>query len=95
MENDKKIYEFCEKRWDHYERKDNGYYPSKHDSKVLEEAGNEFGITSAEVEKAFNSISAMKANLEVLGLTQEQKLEMARQILKGNKETPWGQGLED
>lgn len=88
------IYNYCEERWDYYEKRDGGYYPSKHDNTVLNEAANKFNITSKEAERAYSKISSEKANKMVKGLSKKQIVAKTEEIVRGNKETPWGMGLD-
>ena len=84
------IYNYCENRWDHYEKADKGYYPSKHDKKVLEDASTHFSITVEEAYQSHKLIAKTIADKEMKGLTEEEKVELFEKILRNNKETPWG-----
>lgn len=90
MAKELEVYEFCEQRWDYYEKRDNGYYPSKHDKLVFNEASEKFQLSVKEVERAFNKIAKLKADMEIGNMTKEQMKEKFKEILEGNKETPWG-----
>lgn len=94
MSKDFEIYTFCESRWNYYEKRDKGYFPSKHDSLVFEEASRHFNISLEEVEKSFNKIAKLKADQEVKNMTKKQMVDTFENILRNNKETPWGQELD-
>ena len=85
------IYNYCRQRWNYYENRDGGYYPSKHDSKVLEETASYFSLSIQEVEDAFNKVDKIKVNEMMKKLTLEQKMQLGVNILEGNAESPWGQ----
>lgn len=91
--NDLEVYNYCEKRWDYYEERDGGYYPSKHDNLVFLDAKEKFNITENEVRNSFNKISKVRANEIVKNMNSEDKKNLLEKIIKNNKETPWGNGL--
>ncbi|NMM64374.1 hypothetical protein HBE96_17275 [Clostridium sp. P21] len=90
---DVQVYTYCKERWAFYEKLDGGYYPSKHDSVVLEEAAKKFNITSYKAEQIYSRVSAAKTNKECKNLNKEQMDQLLECIVRNNKETPWGQGL--
>ena len=94
MDKNIEIYNYCEERWDSYEKIDGGYYPSKHDSKVLSEAAQKFQITIEQAREAFNVIAKSKAELSVKNLNKNQINNLAEKVVRNNKETPWGMGLD-
>ncbi len=89
--NDNKIHDFCDARWKFYIAKDGAYYPSKHDKVVLQEAAQEFNISSEEAEQAFSRVSKQKAEAEVKGMSQTQIANALKNLVESNAETPWGQ----
>ncbi|AGK96770.1 hypothetical protein [Clostridium pasteurianum] len=89
-----KIWEYCENRWDFYKQKDGGYYPSKHDDVVLNEVADKFNISAKEVKCIFNKVSYDKAQDQIKGMTQEQIKNELEKVVRNNKETPWGKGLD-
>lgn len=87
----KNIHDFCDSRWQFYINRDGAYFPSKHDQVVLQEAANEFHITPEEAEQAFQRVAKVKADAEIKGMSKSQMVEMFKDIVEGNAETPWGQ----
>lgn len=85
------IHDFCDKRWKFCIDKDGAYYPSKHDKVVLQEAAIEFNITPEEAEQAFQKIAKIKADIEIKGMSKSKMVELFKDIVEGNAETPWGQ----
>lgn len=88
---DTDIYNFCDSRWNFYIAKDGSYYPSRHDKVVLQEAAQNFNISTEEAEQAFARVSKEKADAEIKGMSKTQMADLFRQIVEGNAETPWGQ----
>ena len=88
---DKKIHDFCDSRWKFYVSRDGFYYPSKHDKLVLQEAAQQFNITVEDAEQAFNRVAKAIADTEVKGMSRSQMVDMFKNIVEGNAETPWGQ----
>jgi len=90
MSNKKEIYNYCEALWDQYKLEDGGYFPSKHDKKVFQEAAEHFNMDSSEIEEIWHCVSKIEAGQQVKGLSKKQiKAEMF-DIVKDNAETPWG-----
>ncbi|AKA70164.1 hypothetical protein [Clostridium scatologenes] len=87
------IYTYCNERWAFYKKIDGGYYPSKHDSVVLEEVAKKFNITPEKAEKIYRKIVATKTVKQCKGLTNKEKDKLLEDIVRDNKETPWGQGI--
>lgn len=85
----KGIYNYCIKKWDELKEKDEGYFPSKHDDVVFEDAAKHFNLTEDEVNKIFSEVSKEIADKNVKGLTQEEKLQQLKQIVRDNAENPW------
>lgn len=92
---DLKIYTYCIERWAFHKRLDKGYFPSKHDKIVLEEASKKFKITVEKVQKTFDRILQLKAKKEVKGMTQNEISEKIKEIVSENQETPWGRETEE
>lgn len=90
-DNDLAIHDFCEGRWEFYLKRDGGYFPSKHDGLVFQEAANEFNVTPEEAIQAFDRVSKVKAEAAVKGLSISQMRQKLIDIVEGNAETPWGQ----
>lgn len=84
------IHDFCESRWEFYLKRDGGYFPSKHDKLVFQEAANEFSITPEAALQAFDRVSKVKAEAAVKGLSISQMRQKLIDIVEGNAETPWG-----
>ncbi|WPC42925.1 hypothetical protein [Clostridium sp. JS66] len=90
---DLQVYSYCKERWAFYEKLDGGYYPSKHDSVVLEEAAKKFEITPQKADQIYSKVSAAKTSKECKNINKEQMDELLKGIVTKNKETPWRQGL--
>lgn len=89
--NQNEVYQYCQDRWDFYEVKDGGYYPSKHDHRVFEDAAQEFGMTSEAVMKVFDKIDKLHVQQQhIERMSKTQMAQMFDNIVKGNAETPWG-----
>lgn len=91
--NENAVYQFCQSKWDFYQAQDGGYYPSKHDPKVFNDASKKFDITSAEAKKIFNKIdhehvAAQQDKID--HMSKPQLAEALKKIVEGNAETPWG-----
>lgn len=90
-ESKEELHKFCVNRWDYYKDADGGYYPSRHDEKVITEAAEQFAISYEDAEKLFNEIDKEKADNLVKPMSKSEILKLFESILKNNAETPWGQ----
>lgn len=89
--NENAVYQFCQDRWDYYQAKDGGYYPSKHDPKVFEDVSKKFCITTEVAKEIFGKVD--KVHVQQQHIEKMSKAELAQmfdKIIKGNAETPWG-----
>ncbi len=62
---DSAIYEYCESLFDEYHKNDGGYYPSKHDALVFQNAALKFGISHEEVSEIYTAHSKSAAEIEM------------------------------
>lgn len=58
------IYEFVENKLIEFDKRDGGYYPSKHDGPAFRETANHFGIDIEVVERIYSSYGKMIAKKE-------------------------------
>lgn len=86
------IYEYCENLYDKYSKDDGGYYPSKHDKKVFEEASKHFDISLDKVKKIYNDMSKISANkwIKKKGkISKDDSLKYLSDIVKNNRDLPF------
>lgn len=87
----KEIYGYCELQWDKYESEDGGYFPSKHDKLVFQNAAIHFNMHVDDVYAAWETVSVVKARQPVGSMTREQIFSSLNGIVKGNAESPWSE----
>lgn len=90
------IFEYCESVYDELKKKDNGYYPSRHDKVVFERASSHFSMSQNEVERIYSDYTKQIAEIEMrkikkLPLKKQQKAmaDKFRDILCNNKDLPY------
>lgn len=93
---DREIFEFCEKSFEELKRRDNGYYPHKHDKAVFDSASEHFGISIEEVNKVYDSYTKVAAQIEMMKINRlpkkKRKAAMMRKmqdIVLNNKDLPF------
>lgn len=93
---DSAIFEYCETEYEKLNAKDNGYYPSKHDNIVFQNAANHFSMKQSEIEKIYMDYTKLLADIEIKKIKKlpinEQKIAMSqkfRDVLCNNKDLPF------
>ncbi len=90
------VFEFCEKLYNHLHKQDNGYYPHKHDPVVFQSASEKFDISVENAEKAFRSYKKIAANIEMMRINRLPKkkkqatlMKKMQDIVRNNKDLPF------
>lgn len=93
---DREVFEFCERTFEELKKKDNGYYPHKHDKVVFERASKHFGISIDEVDRIYDSYTKVAAQIEIMKIKRlpkkkrkEAMMRKMQDIILNNKDLPF------
>lgn len=91
-----KVFEYCEELFTELKKKDNGYYPSKHDNYVISETAKHFSISELEVNRIYDEYTKQVADIQIkkinklpLPLRRKKILQYGADIIKENKDLPY------
>lgn len=85
----KSVYNYCQRLWGELEQRDNGYFPSKHDSVVFQMASEKFEITIEEAFKIFDEIDKVISKKEVSEIPKNNYMDELKRIVENNQDSPW------
>jgi len=93
---DSAVYEYCELLYEELNKNDSGYYPSKHDGIVFQQAAAHFNISEEKVHEIYREHSKLAVDIEMNKISKlppaiKQKIikNRARNIMLNNRDLPF------
>lgn len=90
------IFEYCQNVFEELDKRDSGYYPSKHDKEAFKRTADHFSISEKEVDRIYDEYTKIAANIEIKKikkipekLRKDYLLKRASDIMINNKDLPF------